>query len=344
MKIIKRLFVWALISIIMQVSVFWYFDKIKFKYTDDIKIQKVEGYDEEEFKEIDNSILKEAIDIEVSDDGKYICYRQDEKVMIYDVYREEGREILADAQQNILYYSWIVDEDILMVIEKELSQDNIEYIKVSTYNVKNNLEKNITNNLCEYIDGMTISSIQVSIGAGTTYIGIKANEYDSYLYKIDINDNSCRIGYYVSDIGIMQTVEGYDILVYEDALNKQVYYYENGKNDVINTQYIDSIKLIGIDNDKNIYIGEVQNNKINKIVYGPYNSEYSTWKNVDLDVSLNCEDIICTRNNKLYLKSNNKLINIVTNEELEYKGELLQVTSNVICSLYEDKIIIKNYI
>lgn len=344
MKKIKRLLIWILISIIIQVSVLWYFDKIKLKHTENIKIQKVEGYDKEEYKEIDNSILKEAIDIEVSDDGNYICYRQDEKVMIYDVNREEDREILSGTEQNVLYCSWIVDEDILMVIEKNFSQDNIECIKVSTYNVKNDLEKNITDNLCEYIDGMKINSIQTSIGAGTTYIGIKANEYDSYLYKIDINDNSCRIGYYVSDIGTMQTVEGYDILVYEDALNKQVYYYENGINDVINTQNIDLIKLIGIDNKKIIYIGEVENNKINKIAYGPYNSEYSTWKTLELDVSLSCEDIICTRNNKLYIKGNNKLTNIATNEELEYKGELIQITSNVICSLYEDKIIIKNYI
>ena len=343
MKIIKRLLLWAMISIIMQVLVLLYFDKIKFKNTGDIKIEKVQNYDKEEYKEIDYSELKDATKIDISDDGRYISYLQGEKFLIYDIDKNISKEIVTNEETMILYCSWIVDEAILVVVEKYYSENTVSFIRISTYNAKNNTYKVINDRLCEYIDGMQVSSIQSSIGAGTTYIGIKVNEYDSYIYKIDINDNSCRIGYYISDIGIMRAVEGYDLLIYEDVLNKQVYYYENGINGSVDISNINSPKLLGVDDEKNVYIVKLYDEKINSILYGAYNSDCTTWNTIELDKSIDYRDVVITRNNQLYIKENNKLKNIITNEELEYTGEFIQITSNIICSLYEDKLIIKQY-
>lgn len=320
-----------------------YFDKVKFKYTDNIKIEKVQNYDQEDYIEIDYSQLKGATKMDISDDGRYISYLQDDKFMIYDIEKKISKEIITTGETMILYCSWIVDEDILVVVEKYSSENNLSFIRVSTYDAQKYTHKVINDRLCEYTDGMQVSSIQSSIGAGTTYIGIKMNEYDSYLYKIDINDNSCRIGYYISDIGTMRAIEGYDLLIYEDALNKQVYYYENGINGVINISGMDSVKLIGVDDEKNVYIAKVQDEKINSILYGVYNSDCTTWNTIELNKAIDCRDVVITRNNQLYIEENNKLKNIVTNEELEYDGEFIQITSNVIFSIYEDKLIIKQY-
>ncbi|NLK94645.1 MAG: dipeptidyl-peptidase IV [Clostridiales bacterium] len=342
MKKITRIIIWALLSIMMQVAVLVYLDKVLFVDASNFKIVSNETVDKN--RDVDYDIPNSAENIKISDDARFISYYENEKLMILDTKSMTTREILTDKGRKILFSDWILDENILMIAEKVPGNNGYnQKVKILTYNVRNDFESEIKI-LCDYEEGIKVDNIVSSIKTNTHYVGISRTGYNSKIYRIDINNDVKVIANKVPSLGEMKAVQRYDVLIYEDSLNKQFYSYTNGKVNKLKLDNAANLTMIGIDNDKKIYMGELSNEKIIKIIYGQYDSDESTWSSFTLEKPKDLSDIYLSSNDDILVNDNltGTVKNMTTNETIQYEGKLLQITDKFICSINNNKLIIKS--
>lgn len=360
MKKLKSIVIWAMLSIMLQCVVLLYFDKVKFKETkaSDIKISSVENKKQE--GKINYSIPDGIDGVKISDDGKYLAYIQNGKFMVVDLnsLKTENskqsinpdtatREIITGDSDNygaeIMYYKWIQDEDFLIIVEKVYKNSYSSVLKLITYNVRND-EIHDMSELCTYKEGMVVDDIVCSLGSGTNYVGISRDGYNSNIYRIDINEDMSKITYNLPSLGNFAAVEDYDILVFEDSLNKLFYYYTNGNTKSIPIENSNNLTLIGVDNDKKVYLGEMSGEKINKIVYGEYDTDTSTWNSIELDKEKDISDIILDSEGDILINDNltGTIKNMSNNKELSYEGKLISITNEYVCTENNGKLVLKS--
>lgn len=341
MKKFTRIIIWAMLSIMMQAAGLIYLDKVLFTDASTFEIVKHEPV--EKNRTVDYSISNTAKDINVSDDARYISYLENEKLMVLDTKTLAIKEVLTDKGRIILYCDWVSDSNILMIAEKVTVDKYKQEVKILTVNVRNDFESPI-NELCSYEEGITVENIVSSIKTNTHYVGISRTGYNSKIYRIDINNDVKNIGGTLPSLGGLKAVQRYDIIVYEDSLNKVFYSYTAGKSKKLDIPNAENLVLIGIDDNKRVYMGEQSNEKITRIIYGDINTESSTWKTLNLEKPKDPRDIYLNSDSEILINDNltGKVTNLTTNEIIQYEGKMLQLTDQLICSFNNNKIIIKS--
>jgi len=337
MKKFTRIIIWAMLSIMLQAAVLVYLDKVYFIDSSNFEVVKTEPV--EKNRNVDYSISSTATDVNVSDDARYISYFENEKLMVLDTKTLEVKEILAG--RDILYCDWVSDANMLMIAEKVHVNNWNQKVKILSINVRNDFESPSTE-LCNYEEGIKIDDIVSSIGANTLYVGVSRTGFNSKIYRIDVNSKVKNIGSTLPSLGGLKAVQRHDIIVYEDSLNKIFYSYTNEQNKKLNINNAANLTLIGVDDDNNVYMGELSNEKVTKIIYGPYNSASSTWKTINLEKPKDIKDIYLNSENQILINDNltGKVTNLTTNKSVQYEGKILQLTDQLICSLNNNKIII----
>ena len=370
MKKLKIVAIWAMLSILMQVAGLLYFDKILFRKTEksSIKISDVET--KEKVGKVNYSIPEgvDNKDVKISDDGSYLAYIQDKKLMgvnldllkIDDESKEENtttpeqatREIVTNVDKNgdgindaeIMFYKWIEDEDFLIIVERYRKSEYSSVVKLVTYNVRTNELHDDIKELCTYKEGMVVDNIACSLGTGTNYVGISRDGYNSNIYRVDINGDVSKITYNLPSLGNFAVVEDYDILAFEDSLNKRFYYYTNDNTESISIENANNLVLLGVDDDKNVYLGELSGEKVKKIIYGAYDSKTDTWQNIDLDKEKDLEDIAIESDGSILTNDNlsGVISNLNTKDTISYEGKFIHMTNNYICSEEDGKLILNS--
>lgn len=337
MKKFTRIIIWAMLSIMLQAAGLVYLDKVYFIDSSNFEVVKTEPV--EENRNVDYSISSTATDINVSDDARYISYFENEKLMVLDTKTLELKEVLAD--RDILYCDWVSDANMLMIAEKVNVNNWNQKVEILTINVRNDFEGESVE-LCTYDEGIKIDDIVSSIGTNTRYVGVSRTGFNSKIYRIDVNRSVKNIGSTLPSLGGLKAVQRNDIIVYEDSLNKIFYSYTNEQNKKLNIKNAANLTLIGVDDDDNVYMGELSNEKVTNIIYGPYNSASSTWKTINLEKPKDIKDIYLNSENQILINDNltGKVTNLTTNKSVQYEGKILQLTDQLICSLNNNKIII----
>ena len=370
MKKLKIVAIWAMLSILMQVAGLLYFDKILFRKTEksSIKISDVET--KEKVGKVNYSIPEgvDNKDVKISDDGSYLAYIQDKKLMVVnldllkidDESKEENtttpeqatREIVTNVDKNgdgindaeIMFYKWIEDEDFLIIVERYRKSEYSSVVKLVTYNVRTNELHDDIKELCTYKEGMVVDNIACSLGTGTNYVGISRDGYNSNIYRVDINGDVSKITYNLPSLGNFAVVEDYDILAFEDSLNKRFYYYTNDNTESISIENANNLVLLGVDDDKNVYLGELSGEKVKKIIYGAYDSKTDTLQNIYLDKEKDLEDIAIESDGSILTNDNlsGVISNLNTKDTISYEGKFIHMTNNYICSEEDGKLILKS--
>jgi hypothetical protein len=339
MKKFTRIIAWAMLSIMLQAAVLVYLDKVFFKDSSNFEI--VENQPLEKNRNVDYNISSTAKDINVSDDAKYISYFENDKLMVLDTKTLQVKEELTDTGRKILYCDWVADANILMIAEKVTQNKWNQKIKILTLNVKNDFESAITE-LCPYEEGIKVDSIVSSLTTNTHYVGVSRTGFNSKIYRINANYIVKNIGGTLPSLGGLKAVQRHDIIIYEDSLNKIFYSYTNERIKKLNITNPANLVLIGVDDDNKVYMGEMSNGKITKILNGAYDTASTTWNTINLEKPKELKDIYLTTNNQLLVNDNltGKVTNLSTGKSVQYDGKLLQITDKMICSQNENKIIL----
>ncbi|MCI5726283.1 MAG: dipeptidyl-peptidase IV [Clostridium sp.] len=351
MNNVKKIIVWAMLSIMLQVAGLLFLDQVIFKesYDIDIQAEEIKGEVVEKNRDIDYDIPYDAKDIKVSDDTRYISYFRNDKLMLLDTKSLKEREITTEKGKGILAVKWILDEDILVIVQKELSASGTDKVNVINYNVKYDYEQAVTKApLCNYYEGMEVNGLVQSTKTNTTYVGISRTGFGSSVYRIDVNYNANKI-LNVGQLKAFKAMQREDILIYQDSLYETINASISGTPKDLGIINMKNYTLIDVDDEGIIYLGKVgsaSNDEITSIVYGHMDANFSTWATIELDKPKRVSDVYISSKSEILVNDRlkGKIINMIDSKapQVEYKGQLLQLTEGFICSTDNGKIIMKS--
>jgi hypothetical protein len=351
MKGFKRIIVWAMLSIMMQVAGLLYLDKIYLKHSSNFDLKEVK---EDVVTDKDNlSIPSEAKKIESSFDGKYVSYFVDNKFYLLDTKTGSSEEIITnDGKRKVLKSEWLPDRNRITIAEKVINSSSKKtVINAINYDAKNKTEfkiiesKQIANEkVCDYKSGMQVDSIETTTLSGVTFVAVSNGGNNASIYRINIEKEVENIGSKISTMGEMKVSPSSDSIIYEDAKNKKFYNYKNAKVSKINFTNSGNLTLLSTDKNDIVYMGELSGEKVTKIIYGTLGEKFGAWKTIKLDKPKNPNEIYINDKGEILVNESleGKVKNMTTSESVKYEGTFISVNNKVILSSDNGKLYIKS--
>lgn len=329
MKLYKKIIAWAILSIILQIGGLFVLDNFVFKHSSKFKSNKID-IEKQNTKDINVIIPNGAENVNISYNGKYLTYYENDTLYIEESKTGTKTEVKTEDNGEILYYKWLSDRDRLIIAEKVV-KDGETVIQLITYSPKDSSVSYVTS-ICDYEDDMKVMKITESTFTSVYYVDIYRGGLKSMVYRIDINNDKSTVSLQASVLGNMQVIPHVDRLVYEDEINNKFYVTSPNKQLTFNSNK--NLTLLGIDRNDVIYIGELNGEKISSIIYGKVDEDTSSWKTVNLEAVVNRKDIYFNNESEILINDNLKgaVKNLTTGLEVEYEGKLVQIKEDFIAT------------
>ncbi|EKQ53851.1 MULTISPECIES: DPP IV N-terminal domain-containing protein [unclassified Clostridium] len=340
MKVFKKVIAWAMLSIILQVGVLYFLNNVVFKHTSEFK-SNILDLKKDNTKDIKASISAKAENINISYNGKYLSYKEDDNLFLEDTKTGKSTQITTQDKGTILYYDWLPERDILVIAEK-VEKSGKSKIQIITYNAVNETET-LVKEMCTYQDNMKIKKISASIFTGVYYVDIDKGGSKDTVYRIDRNNDMQEVNLKTYILGNIQVIPHADRLIYADKIKGT--FYVTSPNKQLNFNSNKKLTLLGIDRNDVVYMGELNGDKITNITYGKVDEDTSTWKKVALDSVVNSDDIYFNNKSEILVNDNLKgsVKNLTSGSEVEYEGKLIQIKEGFIATVDNDgKLVYKN--
>lgn len=330
MKLYKKIIAWAILSIILQIGGLFILENFVFKHSSNFKSNKID-IEKQNTKDITASIPSGAQNVNISYNGKYLTYYENDILYIEESKTGNKKEVKTEDNGDILYYKWLSDRDRLIIAEKVTKQGD-EVIQLVTYSPKD-LSISYVTDICEYSDDIEVKKITESTFTSVYYVDIYKGGLKSIVYRIDINNDKSKVSLQASVLGNMQVIPHVDRLVYEDEINNKFYVTSPNKQLTFNSNK--NLTLLGIDKNDVIYIGELNGEKISSIIYGKVDEDTSSWSTVALEAVVNKTDLYFNNNSEILINDNLKgaVKNLTTGVEVEYEGKLIEIKETFIATV-----------
>lgn len=329
MKLYKKIIAWAILSIILQISGLFVLENFVFKHSSEFKGNKMD-VEKQNTKDITATIPGSAQEVNISYNGKYLTYCENNTLYIEESKTGTKNEVKTEDNGDILYHKWLSDRDRLIIAEKVVKDGN-PVIQLITYSPKDSSINYVTD-ICDYAEDMEVKKITESTFTSVYYVDIYKGGLKSIVYRVDINNDKSKVSLQASVLGNMQVIPHVDRLVYEDEINNK--FYVTSPNKQLNFNSNKNLTLLGIDKNDVIYIGELNGEKIASIIYGKIDDETSSWKTVSLEAVVNRNDIYFNNESQILINDNLKgaVKNLSTGNEVEYEGKLIQIKEDFIAT------------
>ncbi len=276
----------------------------------------------------------------VSYNSKYLVYTDNDNVYLGNINKNVTNKINSNNDESILFYSWLDNRDILVMVEK-VNIGGKEKLQLVTYNAENLQAKNVQT-ICDYKSGMEIKQITESILTGVYYINISNNK-ENIIYRIDRNDKLTKADIETSDIKSIEELQHMDRLVYQDSDTGNILMTNPSEKLKITSK---NNVLLGVDKNDNVYLGIVNNERIESIIYGTIDADTNNWTKVDIGNDLDSTNIKISRDGNVFIPiiEGHEVKNIINDKSYSYDGQLIQIQDNSIISMDEKGMILLNNI
>lgn len=337
MKILRLVFIWAVFSLIMQFGGLFVLDKYYFTNNSNVTSKKVAIEVPKKKTEKPVDVPKEAENIRISYNGKYIAYFENDDLKVMNTTTGEVETVETTGDSQVSYFIWLNDRNRIVMTEKEKSKKG-QILSLSSYDVDKS-EKIKMVDLCEVDSNSTVEEIKSSTKTGVNYIKISHSTNRSSIYRVDINHKVTKVATQVNNLGNIFVVPRLDRLVYDDMLNRGIYATQPNKK--LNFKQGSKTALLGIDGESVVYVGEVnQENKISKIYYGTLDESQSLWKEVALSSAVDSKDVYINFKGQLLINDNlqGKIKNITLNKEYKYEGNFIGIYNDGVATVVNNKL------
>lgn len=346
MRILKRIIAWTLIPIVLEFAGLFIIDK--FYLGDDMgfNIKKVDISSKKAHTKIKIRIPEDAKDIKISHNGNYLSYCEDGSIYVVDTDKNSKKEVDMDENSLMSYYRWDIDSDVMLIAEK-FSKGSSSYLKFDAYDAKRDSlteRKNDSNQVLEILlpnSNYEVKNITFSGASNVTYVISGAEGQTSRIYRIDrmTQMNLVRFGGIIlGNIAAINNQDG-DQIIYEDRSTNRI---RIGRNqNVIATGENAMHYLLGTDNNDQVYIGNGENDRINRIFVANLERPRNSWKVYTLSGYTSRKNIYVVRDGRIYINdpSKNIVTELTSGKSIHYDGYLVGVYNYGIISRNGNKIL-----
>lgn len=285
---------------------------------------------------ISKSTLKEmaidnnATNLEVSHDGSYLCYMKDNGIVIENLSNGDRYSIPQVGNMKVSTYKWIYDRDRILIAETstagypyygklyyyDLMDKNLTEIRDNYYN------KDIKISLRSSSDSVT--DIDMSAQTDLTFLKVTDGSRSSRIWELNIMVSTNSLPSAVTNhIGKITCLKRSETVFYESTDSGKIYQYGNRTPISINGN--SDLKILGVDQNDNIYLASMSGNQVNCVYYG--SARENTWSRLVTDPSIGISDLYVTYEGNVYesLRSSHKITNLSTQAKQSYTGEIVGV-------------------
>lgn len=345
MKASKIFVKWIILSLVLQLSLYFYMDRFYFSNGDNVKVtQDRTIYKKKEIKP-NVTIPQEAKDISLSDDYTYTAYFDNGIVKVLDTSTGKSKKLEFGEGVQCLSYKWVPDSNRMIIAEK-IKSGNSRVIKFYSYDAENQLKQEVKDYNTQKIDSIaaSISQNEVSMVMSTLtnvmYSKVSYSNGVSSIYRIDANETMTKVSTAVSKIGKIGVASRDDQLVYEDLINSRV--RTNTSCRLISINGNSHFALLGTDDDNNIYVVN-KTEKVNKIYYGTIAESQNSWKTINLNSMCEVGNLKIMGDGKIYFidKQSCKIKNVKNENSFAYQGDFIGIYDGKVASVNNSKLLLK---
>ncbi|WP_251861298.1 hypothetical protein [Clostridium sp. Marseille-Q2269] len=333
MKIVKRLILWVMISLILQFAGLFYIDKY-FLASNGSKIKATKVTNTTPKNNDANVNIPENVeDIDVSFNGKYISYFKDTKLNIINTKNGDKKSISFDSKKDKLEYIWLCDRNRIIYTENKDGE-----VLLNSYDV----DKDQKDKICSFNfedSSAKIEDIKAAPLMNLIYVKVNVGGNSNRIYSVNIMKEKDQVEVMTDSVGDIHIIPHEDILIYEDKISKKVF---STKNEApINIPGVKSPKVLSIDDNDNVYIGELNGDKIVKVYYGSIKNNVSTWKSVAIPNGAKLEDIYVSPLGIVYVNDDLKGVikDLSSGKETKYSGIMLKMYIDGVASSSDGKLV-----
>ncbi|MBC2581585.1 hypothetical protein [Clostridium sp. DJ247] len=345
MRGFKRLLVWSLIPILIELLGLLYLDNFYLKDETSFNTEKMDLTSKKAPNKINIKIPDSADDIQVSYKGNYISYYDNGVINVVDTSNNKKKEIQFDNNTKLSYYKWLNDKNIMLIAEKYYDVDGDTYIKFESYSAKKDEkmpvsdEKNKQLKISIKDEKSEVQDIGLPGAGNVTYVKLGKEGTRSKIYRINVMAQWEQVNYQGNKLGNIEAFYKEDRLIYEDIIANRI--RATGLKDPIATGENAKHNLLKVDNEDNIYIGNGEGDSVNKIFVVNLKKNNGDRKVITLKEPVKKSNIYITMDGKIYV--NNTQSNVVTDiesgKETQYTGTLLKIYNYGIISKNNGKLI-----
>ena len=336
MSALKRIIGWIMISLIVQFAGLFYINNIYLSNKSPVKVKKIEDKSNNKKKDIEVAIPENAEDINMSFDGKYVAYYDEDILKVVSNKTGEKKDIYFEEGVKVSYYKWLSDRNRMLIAEKHSNQNGMA-LRLSYYDIDKDTKEEIKD-LTWADTESEVESIEASTLTNVIYVKVSRGSGRSSLYWINIMKDMKKP--YTNDyfIGDIRVLNHEDKLLYEGKTYNNI--YSTNKSNSIKIDGVKAPKILGVDSEDNIYIGSEENGTITKVYYGTIEKSTSEWKAIELHESISKSDIYISKKGQILLNDNLKGIikDASSGKETAYRGKFLQIYDYGVASISEGKL------
>jgi len=336
----KKLIVWAVLSLLLQISSLYILNNFVFINSVEFTSKKIE-IKKDNTKDINATIPSDAIAIDLSYGGKYLTYSKEKKLYIEDTKTGKESEVKIGNNEIIMSYKWLEGRNLLAIVEK-VKKGGEEKVQLITYNAAND-SKTFVKEICKFQKNMEVEKISTSVLTNVYYINVNKGSSRNIVYRIDRNEDIKPVDIKAGVLGNMEVIPHEDRLIYEDKVTGKFFVTSPNKQLKFNSNK--KLTFLGIDRNDLIYMGEINGGKISSVTYGKVSEDTPTWKKVMFDLPITKADVYFSNKSEILINDNLKGIvkNFTTGNEVEYEGKFIQMKEDFIAtSDGSGKLIYKN--
>lgn len=344
MKLYKRLIIWILISASIQVIGLFYLDKYYFVETSDIKSTKLVIPPKKTNKKIVIKVDSNAKQTQMSNDGKYLSYYDNEKLKVVDSDTALVNTVKISEGATLSFYKWLPDRNRIILAEK-MERDGNDIIKFFYYDVSKNVTEEVRNDAKDkeiYLDlkndKSEIEDIELSPLTNVMYVKVLNSGKRNVIYRLNIMADMNKLNIKAYSIGKMEISYTEDELYFEDLLYKRII---NSEGTVVNVPEVKNPSIVGSDSENNIYVADVKDGFVSKLYWGIYKGKTTTWSSKEILVPTAVKNIYVSLDGKVYIDDtlNAMVTELISGKQTSYTGVLKSIYSKGIASIDEGTLV-----
>ncbi|HEY9060173.1 MAG TPA: hypothetical protein VIO64_06680 [Pseudobacteroides sp.] len=341
MKILKRVYKWIILSVVLQIAVLAYFNYDYLLKEHEIKATSYEVSDEVQENEKKSVKIEDGTSLhKVSYDGNHAAWLLSGKIHVYDLKNKKSEDIIEGSNGDINYYKWLPDRNIIIYSVSNaagkinvLTKD-IETGTIHDYPVISGLAKN-----------SEVKDIELSPLTNVVYVKVQTSSTRARIYKYDIMDNLSYIMIFDSSSTIKEANLS-DKLFYDEG-NGRIMVWDGKRKSKSRISTEDKVFLIGVDAEDNLYVGNKDSGgKITKLLYSKQDKESDDkWYEINLKTPCDKNHLFVTKGGGVYMidKVNKVVINLKNSVETKYEGEFIEILDNYIVYSDNNKLMVDSF-
>lgn len=299
-----------------------------------------------------NTVKEVAIDIDasnlqVSHDGGYLCYLKNNGIIVEDLASGQKFPIPQVSNMKVSSYKWIYDRNRILITETaagyqhygklyyfDMTDKRLTEIRDNYYN------KNIKISLTDSSDSIT--DIDMSAQTDLTFLKVTSSSGNSKIWEsnIMVSTNSLP-DTVVNNIGKIACLKRSETLFYESTSSGKVYQY--GIHVPININGASNLRILGVDQNDNIYFASIAGNQVSCVYYGT--SKDNNWHKINVGQSVKASQLYVTYQGNIYedFPSSNTITNLLTYIKQRYSGGMTGVFDSGFLTQKSDRIYINKF-